>query len=475
MSSLTWLVVVGIVLSLAACERSHPAVRSDALDEALAMLNDFGSVVAYQIPLRRRTRPPAPKIQTENFPQLHKRSGAVYSVPYTTIDSEAWAIPINIGATNTSILVDLDTGSSDLYVSGPLCPGCTPGPSFVESPSYTDYPCPSAHCNAPCYVLNSQPVCNFTTCYGLGGASGVIGTDTFGIPGIPKRANVTFGNLYDAQGLSCRTQSNLIIGDWGGIMGAAFGNLSSIPLVTKTSLDLLIEANNLTNVFSLCTLTENAYMSIGSDYSCNTEFVYVPIIQDAFYAIEIFDMGTDGASFGLTNDQLNMAGYYVPTIVDSGTTELILNNEISTAFVDSLLNLCSQGVNLVGFCGIPIDNATNILNGFSCYNLTTQDLDAYPSLYITIDQGYTITLQGSDYLVPYVCPFPGYTSFLAVFQNISTILGDTFMQKQHVVFDKANNRLGFGPVSTCNFAAATCSCKLSLPACLLLTYTNFNC
>jgi len=462
---------VVLFLSVLALYQAVPVVRSDQIDSALAILDDSGKVAAFQLPLIRKEAPERREAVVKN---ARKVTRAVYSATLTTDEEIAWGVPINLGS-STGIIVTVDSGSSDLYVSGPLCTssslGCTTGSAYVESGSFGDIPCPSTICSestqTACHSLGGNQVCAVTTCYGAGGLSGVVSTDLFGMNGIPNKATVTFGNLFDASGDQCTYPGEVFTPQWAGIMGVAFGSIAEMPGFNATALDKLIAANNLTNAFSLCVLPTNAFMSIGSDYSCNTDFVYTTIVNDAYYQVTITDMGTDGTSFGLTQAQLNQVVANAPTIVDSGTTELILNSASSSALNSALNKLCSDGAGLVGYCGI-LANET-IFAGF-CYAMQTSDIQAYPSVYVTIG-GATITLQGSDWVLPgRGCPSGYYASGINWFSNAPTILGDTFMRTQHVVFDKKNNRIGFGPTSTCNLPAATCSRKLStiLTSCLSL-------
>ena len=459
---------VVLFLSVLALCQAVPVVRSDQIDTALAILDDYGKVAAFQLPLIRKEAPERREAVVKN---ARKVARAVYSASLTTDEEIAWGVPINLGS-STGLIVTVDSGSSDLFVSGALCTssslGCTTGSAYVESASFGDFPCPGTICsestNTACHSLGGNQVCAVTTCYGAGGLSGVVSTDLFGMNGIPNKATVTFGNLFDASGDQCTYPGEVFTPQWAGIMGVAFGSIAEMPGFNATALDKLIAANNLTNAFSLCVLPTNAFMSIGSDYSCNTDFVYTNIVNDAYYQVTITDMGTDGTSFGLSQAQLNEAAGGAPTIVDSGTTQLMLNNYASNAFNSALNKLCSNGANLVGYCGL-LPNET-IFAGW-CFSMQTSDVQAYPSIYITIG-GTTITLQGTDWVLPGAgCPSGSYSSGIAWFSNSPTILGDTFMRTQHVVFDKKNNRIGFGPTSTCNLPAATCSRKLNYSLLLL--------
>lgn len=451
--------LVAVVVLLVVCEASYARdtfhQRSDEITEAISVFDNFGTLAAIQLPLERVQKPlsmsrfkPQQQSNQNNIP----RAGE-YAIPLATLDKTAWAIPINLGL-GTALKVTVDTGSSDLYVSGPLCAGagCTTGNPYVEGSNYKGLSCPSAACRST-NVCYTGGLCNVTTCYGQGGLSGVIGSDTIGITGIPNTATATFGNLYDVTGANCPSSNKGSVFDslYTGIIGVAFAN-NAATLVNQTALDALIQANGLTNAFSLCVEQVNAFMSVGSDYSCNSDFAYTPITQDAYYSVDVTDMGIGSTSFGLVSSQLNLKVNGVGTIVDSGTTLFIINNEVSTALQNALNNMCAANVDLVGYCG---QSTQSIFQGY-CWSMSSDKLDLYPSIYINLSGGASITLAPSDWLISLGCPSGSYTSGIAWFTNFNTIIGDIAMATKHVVFDKASNRVGFGPVSSCNILAATC-------------------
>ena len=75
----------------------------------------------------------------------------------------------------------------------------------------------------------------------------------------------------------------------------------------------------------------------------------------------------------------NANGY--GTILDSGTTLLIVTTKMMEIYTQRLQAMCNQGIHLVGICNQTFANS--ILNG-TCWNMTQEQVNAYPSMYFTL-------------------------------------------------------------------------------------------
>jgi hypothetical protein len=87
------------------------------------------------------------------------------------------------------------------------------------------------------------------------------------------------------------------------------------------------------------------------------------------------------------------------TIVDSGTTLMLIPNQAYNGFSNYLLNMCDKGVNLAGVCGQPANES--LLSG-NCFALEPRDLKPYPSVTVNIKGIKTLTLTPTDYLITQV-------------------------------------------------------------------------
>jgi len=314
---------------------------------------------------------------------------------------------------------------------GKGCASC----GSASSKTFFDYGASStfqvAQCTASgyncgsCAAFDGVNSCSFNDGYGDGSdVSGSFATDVFGVPGLSGVANVAFGVITVAS-------TNFEPAPVDGIWGISYPDLA----VTTPSIDTLIEAKSFTNAFSMCLQEQNAVMSIGIDYSKNPGFQWTPIVKQEYYNVQITDLRVNGVTLGLTTSQLNNPF----TIVDSGTTLVVLEQASYLAFATAVENACTTPT-----CG----NFRSLLNG-NCVSLTGSEIAAYPTVefyFQSINNPFTITYED------YILPNGGNSYCLGVVEGSSgdgTILGDVFMQNFHVVFDRVNSQIGFGDNSTC--------------------------
>jgi len=161
-------------------------------------------------------------------------------------------------------------------------------------------------------------------------------------------------------------------------------------------------------------------------------------------------------------------------IVDSGTTFLLLPSGPLSALEDVLVGMCSD-TTLYGLCNTA--EGQSILDSY-CYPMTSSQIAQYPTLTIYLS-GLTspITLTPDIYLTPLQQNEQNLRCFgISSAGSFGTILGDTFMRSSHVVFDRAGNQVGFGPLSTCpNSPASTTastgqrsSASISIPSLIMI-------
>jgi len=204
--------------------------------------------------------------------------------------------------------------------------------------------------------------------------------------------------------------------------------------------------------FSMCLGLNGGIFVLGGDNSqyYTGGYTYTPIINETYYVVQMNDFKVGGKSLGIP------ASDYGQTIVDSGTTLLIVPERAYNLIKSIILNLCSK-VKLAGVCGIP-QNET-IFFGF-CYPMTSTQLSQFPDFTVELD-GFSGVLGPQDYL------FPSNNTYCYGIDGgdpaDGTILGDIFIQSQYVLFDRANKRVGFatpncgGPTPVTTASTATSS------------------
>jgi len=127
------------------------------------------------------------------------------------------------------------------------------------------------------------------------------------------------------------------------------------------------------------------------------------------------------------------------SIVDSGTTEFLLPTDVFGNLQQKF-----QALNLPEF---------STLSEGSQASLTSAQVSEYPNVSITL-QGIStpLVISGQQYLIG---SNGAYIFGIVDSQGNGLIMGDVVMQAYHVVFDRAANKVGFGPLSTCPSTSST--------------------
>ena len=348
-------------------------------------------------------------------------------------------VDVYLGNSQQHFTAQLDTGSSDLAIPAATCTTCGSHPDTFYSPtSASTIPCSSK--------AVACPACNGTQCsyqisYGDGsGFTALVYSDSAKFGGF----NFTqyFGAIvveHPGPG-----QSSFEPYPVDGIMGFAYGAISEIK--APTVFESLVNKGYINNAFSMCfSPTIGGALTLGGDGGYHSgNYQYTPIIKQEFYNIYLDDVTVSGKSIGVSASTYN---FLTGTIVDSGTTLLVLPHKAFVAMNDTFHSLCSSN-NLVGICG----PGPGLFDGV-CVSLTAAQLAAFPPISFTFGQSskISVSIPASAYLQQGFCLRQ--TSYaLAIADGgllLGTILGDTFMRNFETLFDVQNNRIGFAPVQNC--------------------------
>ncbi|KAJ7916112.1 aspartic peptidase domain-containing protein [Mycena leptocephala] len=187
--------LLSLFLVFTAAEPRHFPIRSDRL--LLTPKDHFAAA--------ERTKARYGFKRAVALPGEQQRRGTVEDLNIIDLSSDTYySIPISIGTPPKQFSLALDTGSSDLWVAGTTCSGCSPG--FVPYD-------PSASSTA---VLNgTAPV---TIAFGTGSATGSVFTDTIQM-GTYSVEKSTFM-------VAASVSTNLIVSEISGVLGLAFQGLA---------------------------------------------------------------------------------------------------------------------------------------------------------------------------------------------------------------------------------------------------------
>jgi len=356
---------------------------------------------------------------------------------------------VYLGNPPQSFDLQVDTGSSDVIVYGAKCKNCPPGSArYDASKSSSWYP---IHCDDQNFYCNKQLCSSFEPCAFMddfGGGSkiqGTVGYEKFAPVAGMSKTRISFGviNLVAPQNLSFEPTG--VDGIWG---------LAHKPLSGwdgEPAIGLFIGTYNYYDSFSLCIYGNNGLLEIGTDYSSDSRFVWTPVQTVdgslmAWYTVWLEDWKFGSTSLGLSEWTLNANN----VVVDSGTTLLVVPKNVWQAILKTLLNMCSSN-NMIGICNNP-PKGQQLFNG-DCIQMTAAQIAAFPTLTLSLYEmtKTPLTIDPIDYLWQ-GAGIPGYYCFgiqMLPSASLPIIIGDVFIQKWHVVFDREEAQVGWGPLSSC--------------------------
>eukprot|EP00124_Ichthyophonus_hoferi_P000117 Ihof_evm7s4 gene=Ihof_evmTU7s4 len=277
---------------------------------------------------------------------LHSPTNAFRSINRRNVQSSAITLDGGTHTAYSSYIAEIkigdhpykltvDTGSSDLLVVGHNCATYTAG----------------ATCNAQTKLVGSCTGGSGTP--NTGTSTGKIGRNCYGAPGLVAFAAY---NIYKADVTIAGVQAyNQHFGYiykqttdmWGGgpnpvdgVLGLAYSGISEISKVTggagKTLMSTLSTDNSFANSFAMCfdPSGTGGKMIIGGGALANMQFT--PLTGNTYYRVTTSSISINGITLPNTAD--------LGTIVDSGSTDLIVPKHVFEAFASQLCPI----LNMIG-------------------------------------------------------------------------------------------------------------------------------
>lgn len=351
--------------------------------------------------------------------------------------------PVTVGNTEFQLLID--SGSSSTAVAAQSCTECS-----ALSPLYD-----TSH-----GTTQSQAV---TTQYGDNSSwSGLIYTDTVaalsGNVALTSPVDVSFAAITQATSFFTTSMcpgNNDANNSYQGILG--LGPDTLLEPHTTSWMDALKSNKPLSNdafAVQICDMGGRMWFGGYDPNYISGEPLYTPMVQTGtageYYGVKVADMQLGGTSLGLSSSVLGT------TVVDTGTSAFIVPTTVFEKIATSLLANANFKANF------PADNKSDsiIYTGgcaVSAKDLTPAEVDAaLPTMGISFPNSTgsgTISLElkaTESYIYSVDVSTGGYAYCFSMTYSPSTaIFGNTMMRSHIVVFDRANEQVGFVPQAPC--------------------------
>ena len=358
-------------------------------------------------------------------------AGGLITVPLTACDPNVYAADMTIGGSQDFHLY-LDTGSTTLAVAGLGCPSCSaagvetlyqPGPTAVDQ---------KVAASAMYGAIDPS------------GWSGEIYEDWVGISAAPELARVKLAEITQ--------QSQFLEGTCGptgtpeGVIGFAGSTIETTG--TNGFFDDVVAGGKVADVFAtrLCPTGGTLWLG-GYDPAFTTAPpVYTPASTAGFYTVDLTSITVAGTTVPIPT------GSYTATILDTGSS----GSSLSPAAFSALDAAIAASP---GFSAVFGATASTFLGGNGCMALTQTkaQLDAaLPALTLTFGSSPGVSAQAAateSYLLTHGdgawCPAITSRAPDAAFAGIAAILGAPMLVSNVVIFDRANQRVGFAPHTAC--------------------------
>ncbi|XP_047308440.1 aspartic proteinase 36 [Impatiens glandulifera] len=351
---------------------------------------------------------------------------------------------VQLGNPPKDFYVQIDTGSDVLWVSCRSCNGCPTGSGlqiplnfFDPSSSSTAQliSCSDQRCSlgaqssdSLCSTQNDQ--CSYTFQYGDGsGTSGYYVSDLMILNTVVGSSITSNSSAHVVFGCSMSQTGDLTKSDRAvdGIFGFGQQSMSVISQLASQGIA--------PNAFSHCLKGNNGgggILVLGSIVEPN--MVYSPLVpSQPHYNLNLQTIAVNGQILPIDSSIFatsNTRG----TIIDSGTTLAYLAEEAYDPFVSAITASVSQTAR-------PM-----VSKGIQCYLITSSVSDTFPSVSLNFAGGASMILKPQDYLLQQTS-IGGAAVWCIGFQKIPgqgiTILGDLVLKDKIIVYDLANQRIGW--------------------------------
>ncbi|XVF69055.1 hypothetical protein PTKIN_Ptkin11bG0050400 [Pterospermum kingtungense] len=380
--------------------------------------------------------------------RLLQSSGGVVDFPvlgtYDPFLVGLYYTKLQLGSPPRDFYVQIDTGSDVLWIGCKSCNGCPESsglkiqlnlydPGSSKTASYVS--CSDKRCKAgiqssdsSCSGQSNQ--CSYTFQYGDGsGTSGYYVSDLLHLDTILQGSMTANSTAPIMFGCSVSQTGDLTKTDRAvdGIFGFGQQSLSVISQLASQGIT--------PRVFSHCLNGNNdggGILVFGQILEPN--MVYTPLVSaQSHYNLDLRSISVGGKVLSIDSSVFSTSTNQ-GTIIDSGTTLAYLADQAYDPFVSAITNSVSQTASPVLF------------QGNQCYQITSSVTDIFPQVSLNFAGSASMILNPQDYLVSQNSN-GGSNVWCIGFQKIQgqalTILGDLVLKDKIVVYDLANQQIGW--------------------------------
>ncbi|XP_042737922.1 pepsin A [Lagopus leucura] len=318
--------------------------------------------------------------------------------PMTNYMDASYYGTISIGTPPQDFTVIFDTGSSNLWVPSVYCKSLACSNHNVFNPY-----------KSSTYVSTNETV---YIAYGTGSMSGILGYDTVAVSSIDVK-NQIFGLSESEPGYF------FYYCNFDGILGLAFPSISSsgaTPVFDNMMSQDLVSQDLFSVYLSKDGESGSFVLFGGIDPNYTSKGIYwVPLSAETYWQITM-DRVTIGEKYAACH-------LTCQAIVDTGTSLLVMPEDAYNRVISDL--------------GISSDD-----------EISCDDISKLPDITFHIN-GYAFNLPASAYVLNEdgACSLGIENMGTPTESGEQWILGDVFIRKYYVIFDRSNNRLGFSPLS----------------------------
>ena len=349
------------------------------------------------------TSPPPPSTPTDASTTDASTTGGAATAVTLPLDSGvvegAYTLELEVGDPAQTFHVVVDSGSANLILLGDssLCDNCS---SIPNQKTYD----PSKSSTATLHDTE------FSIHYGSGELKAREVTDRLTLGSFAPR-EVTFGVMTHQANIQ-----NIL-----GLAYEAVAQPRSKPL--EPFFDGLVSASGIPNAFAM-TLCEGSGSQITFGASDPGMAHYLPITEEKWYVVDGKRIEVNGQSLGTID---------IPTVVDSGTTELMVPSALHEQILKALQPTAQKhGLDL---SATFVATTSKVIADFPSLQIVVSDSDGQPLSLEIPPQNYFKPAGPSGFL------------FYVGINDQEMLLGQVFMKGYDVLFDRANRRIGLGSSS----------------------------